>query len=325
MLPSVLHVMPALLGRICAFAAAQMVSVGLSLKPADFVQIFQRPMPVLLGLAMSYGLVPLLAVWVGEFFIQDPALRAGLLLTACTSSNHLSNMYSQTAGGDTALSVALTTLTTVMGVWTIPLLCKAFIGAQVSVDGGGIIQSCAAVIIAPMLLGVLAKHYFPESAEKARPVAEVLGVVAASVVTASAVATCVRSNVVAAQVFPAVAVLYTLSAIAGYRIPRLLGVSASPSRSLSLTTALKSSAFGYVLAQQCCPTLPNVWAVSAGSVLWNALVGPLQASVLGWYPSQDVLTAAREESMSVPVRKRGEHPWLPWVDLPIRDQPAAAH
>jgi BASS family bile acid:Na+ symporter len=300
-----------------------MMSVGLSLKLADFMHVFQRPMPVLLGLAMSYGLVPLLAVWVGKFFVQDPALRAGLLLAACTNSNLLGNMYTQTAGGDTALSVALTTLATVMGVWVTPVLCKAFMGAQLYVDGGGIIQSCAAVIVAPMLLGMLAKHYFPESAEKARPVAEVLGMVAASVVTASAVATCVRSNVVAAQVCPSVVVLHTLSAFAGYRIPRFLGVPAAQSRSLSLTTALKSSAFGYVLAQQCCPEQPNVWAVCAVSVLWIALVGPLQASVLRWYPSQDVLTAAREESMSVAARKRAEHPWLPWVDLPIRNRPAA--
>jgi BASS family bile acid:Na+ symporter len=300
-----------------------MTSIGLSLQPADFVQVFQHPMPILLGLAMSNGLVPLLAVWVGKFFIQDPALRAGLVLAACTSSNLLGNVYTLTARGDPALSVALTTLATVMGVWVTPLLCKALLGAEVHVDRGGIIQSCATVIVAPMLLGVLAKHYFPGTAEKARPVAEVLGLVAASVVTASAVATCVRSNVVAAQVFPAVAVLHALGAIAGYRIPRLLGVSAVQSRSLSLTTALKSSAFGYVLAQQCCPTLPNVWAVSAVSVLWNAVVGPLQASVLGWYAVQDVLTSSVEESVSTPARKRAEHPWLPWVDLPIRNRPAA--
>jgi BASS family bile acid:Na+ symporter len=318
--------MPALLGRICAFAAAQLVSVGLSLKPADFVQIFQRPVPVLLGLAMSYGLVPLLAVWVGKFFIQDPALRAGLLLTACTSSNQLSNMYSQTARGDTALSVALTTLATVMGVWVwvTPLLCKALLGAEVHIDRGGIIQSCATVIVAPMLLGMLTKHYFPESAEKARPVAEVLGVVVASIVSASAVATCVRSNVFAfAQVFPSVVVLHTLSAITGYRIPRLLGASEPQSRSLSLTTALKSSAFGYVLAQQCFPTQPDVWAVSAASVLWNALVGPLQASALRWYPSQGVLTSSVEKSVSGSARKTSGNPWLPWVDLPIRNRPAA--
>jgi BASS family bile acid:Na+ symporter len=296
------------------------MSVGLSLKLADFMHVFQRPMPILLGLVMSYGLVPLLAVWVGKCFVQDPALRAGLLLTACTSSNQLSNMYSQTARGDTALSVALTTLATVMGVWVTPLLCKALLGVQVYVDRGGILQSCAAVIVAPMLLGMLAKHYSPETAEKARPFTEVLGLVAASIVTASAVATCVRSNVFA---FVAVAMLHALSALAGYRLPRLLGVSAAQSRSLSLTTALKSSAFGYVLSQQCCPAQPHVWAVCAVSVLWYALVGPLQARVLGWYAVQSPLTASVEESTSAPTRMHAERPWLPWVDLPIRDQPAA--
>jgi len=100
--------------------------VGSSLDRSDFARVGRQPRIVLAGLAGPVFLLPPLAVGLVSVFRPPREIEAGLLLIATCPIGGISNIYSYLAGASTALSVALTGLSSLLAVLTIPLLDGVF-------------------------------------------------------------------------------------------------------------------------------------------------------------------------------------------------------
>ena len=107
-----------------------MFDLGLVLRPADFRLIAERPKPVLVGLVGQIILLPLIA-WgliklavVVPWFAQTltPLFVIGIMLVACSPGGSSSNVFSMLAKGDVALSVTLTALSSIITLFTLPLI-----------------------------------------------------------------------------------------------------------------------------------------------------------------------------------------------------------
>lgn len=94
---------------------------------------------------------------------------SGLVLVGCINGGQASNLCTYIAKGDVALSVLMTTVTTITGIFATPLLCKLLLGAIVPVDAVGIAVSCMQVVLAPIVLGMGLNRYFPKQVEKVIP------------------------------------------------------------------------------------------------------------------------------------------------------------
>jgi bile acid:Na+ symporter, BASS family len=103
-----------------------LTAVGLFLTPADFAQLRRRPGVVAIGVVFPVLVLPAVALGLVEFFDPEPHTRAGLLLIAVCPIGGISNTYSYLARASTALSVALTGLSSLLAVVTIPLITKVF-------------------------------------------------------------------------------------------------------------------------------------------------------------------------------------------------------
>lgn len=165
-----------------------MLSMGITLTPADFVRVVQQPGAVIIGFILCYVLCPLLGLGLGKAFNLPVEYLAGLALVGSVNGGQASNLCTYIAKGDVALSVLMTTVTTVAGIFVTPLLCKALLGAVVPVDAVGIAMSCLQVVLAPIILGMTANKFFPKAVEVILPVTPVVGVVSTCVLVASAVA-----------------------------------------------------------------------------------------------------------------------------------------
>ena len=121
--------------------AALMLSMGITLTPKDFVKVAARPNAVFIQFALCYAMMPVLALGLGRAFGLDPALLAGMVLVGSINGGQASNLCTYIAKGNVALSVLMTTATTLGAIIFTPLICKAILGTVVPVDAAGIAMS----------------------------------------------------------------------------------------------------------------------------------------------------------------------------------------
>jgi BASS family bile acid:Na+ symporter len=96
--------------------------LGLALRPKDFRLIVEQPKAVLVGLTGQIVLLPLIAWGVASGFRLEPLFFLGIMLIACSPGGSSSNVFSMLAGGDVALSVSLTALSSVITLFTGPFI-----------------------------------------------------------------------------------------------------------------------------------------------------------------------------------------------------------
>ena len=121
---------------------ALMLSMGITLTPDDFKRVATQPGAVIVGFLLCYVLCPALGLGLGQAFNLPVDLVAGLVLVGCINGGQASNLCTYIAKGDVALSVLMTTVTTIAGIFMTPTLCKLILGAVVPVDAVGIAVSC---------------------------------------------------------------------------------------------------------------------------------------------------------------------------------------
>ncbi len=150
---------------------ALMLSMGITLTPEDFKRVLQQPTAVIWGFILCYVMCPLLGLGLGKAFNLPMDLVAGLVLVGCINGGQASNLCTYIAKGDVALSVLMTTVTTVAGIVATPLLCKLLLGAVVPVDAVGIATSCIQVVLAPIIVGMTANRYDAQGCGRAPSIA----------------------------------------------------------------------------------------------------------------------------------------------------------
>jgi len=269
------------------FLGALMLSMGITLTPADFVRVAQEPAAVLVGFFFCYVFCPLLGLGLGKAFKLPLDLTAGLVLIGAVNGGQASNLCTYIAKGDVALSVLMTTVTTIAGIFMTPLLCKTLLGAVVPVDAAGIAISCMQVVLAPIVLGMAANKFFPKVVNAVLPVTPVIGVASTCLLVASAVAQCSSAIVSAGWGLQLpVVIFHLLSGLVGYYVPKAMNFTETQSRTMAIETAMKSAAFGFLLAKlhfkQYATRIP-----AAVSIVWMALIGASMAVVWRFIPVND--------------------------------------
>ena len=137
---------------------ALMLCMGITLKPSDFQRVVQRPMAVALAFVGCYIVMPALALILSQVFQLGPSLSAGLVLVSCINGAQASNLCTYIGQGDLALSVLMTTMTTMGAIVMTPTVGKLLLGKVVPVDSLAIAKSTVQVVLAPIILGMVREH-----------------------------------------------------------------------------------------------------------------------------------------------------------------------
>lgn len=107
-----------------AILAVVMFGMGLSLTRADFSRLWQTPKPIFIGLVGQILLLPILAWGIAVLFNLSAELAIGLMVLAACPGGTTSNVISQLARANLALSVSLTAVTTLICVFTTPWIIQ---------------------------------------------------------------------------------------------------------------------------------------------------------------------------------------------------------
>jgi BASS family bile acid:Na+ symporter len=261
--------------------------MGITLTLDDFKRVFLKPRVIGLGFFACYVLMPALAFVIGNALGLSGPLLAGLILVGSINGGQASNLCAYIARGDVALSVLMTTATTVGCIFMTPLICKLALGAVVDVDAMGMAISTIQVVLVPVVLGLTLNKYVPKFCRSVEPFSPVVGVTATIILVGGAVANCAAGILGAGMTLQLAAfMLHLIGGLAGYGIMRVFKYSETTCRTVAIETAMKSSAFGFLLASLHFPEY-LVRVPSAVSVVWMAVLGSTMAVIWRFIPVPD--------------------------------------
>lgn len=170
-----------------------MFSLGLGLGPADFRRVALQPRDFLAGMASQLVLLPAVAFAIALAWAPDPALAVGLMIIAAAPGGVTSNLLTRYAGGDTALSVTMTAVTSLAAIVTVPfvvfLALDHFVGAAATAEMSmvGVALRMFAIVALPVALGMAVRGFRPSLAARWEPALGILSGGLFAVVLAAAI------------------------------------------------------------------------------------------------------------------------------------------
>ena len=148
-----------------------MFDLGLALRFEDFGTVFRRPWPIAVALVGQLVFLPAIALGLAYLLKLPPVFFIGLVLIACCPGGSSSNVFSKLANGDVALSVTLTALSSIITLFTIPVImgwATRLVGESVGITlpVGNLIKQNLVLMLLPILLGIGLHYAWPKAAEK---------------------------------------------------------------------------------------------------------------------------------------------------------------
>jgi len=150
--------------------ATMVFSVALELKVADFARVAQAPRAVVCGLVPQFLLLPG-ATWLATLALDlPPNTEAAMILVAACPGGSLSNVVTHLGRGNTALSVSISAVASVLALVLTPFNFTWMVATnpatagwlrELSIDPSGIWWSLLALLALPMSLGLVVGHRFP--------------------------------------------------------------------------------------------------------------------------------------------------------------------
>ena len=148
-----------------------MFELGLNLELKDFKLFKDRPKPVLAGLLGQIVVLPVLAWLIGWALHLEPVFLIGFVLIACCPGGSSSNVFSMLAKGDVALSVSLTACSSIITLFTVPLILEwvtssASSAVDVHLPMGNLIMQNIVLMLVPIIVGIAVRKKWRNAAEK---------------------------------------------------------------------------------------------------------------------------------------------------------------
>jgi bile acid:Na+ symporter, BASS family len=264
-----------------------MLGMGLNLVPDDFRRIFRYPKAAAVGLTNQIVLLPLIAFLTLFVFSLPAELAVGVMILAACPGGPTSNLITQLAKGDIALSVTLTAISTVISMFTIPFIVNYSIahfmpaGQMVTLPLAGTIVQLLVIAVVPIALGMLIRKFALSLARKADKPVNILSAVFLVLVIAGAI---LKERAHIAEYFvlagPVTLTLNVLTLLMGYLTSRLFRLSHRQSITVSIESGIQNGTLAIAIAatmlQNTAMTIPPaiyslIMFFSAGIVIAVAL------------------------------------------------------
>jgi len=252
-----------------------MFSMGLTLSVDDFRRALSIPKLIISGLVLQYTVMPLTALALSQLFHLDAALTIGLILVGACPGGTASNVITYLAKGNVALSISLTSISTVLAIALTPLITLLIADSAIDVPALKMLVSILFIVILPVTLGLTLKHFFSyrvQSVEHWLPLIAVCAIILIiAIITALNVS---QFSQLSASILLAVALHNLFGLFIGYNGAKLLGYNVKECRTLAIEVGMQNSGLAVALAIQhfnAAAALPgalfSIWHNLSGSAL----------------------------------------------------------
>ena len=222
--------------------------------------------------------MPFLAFGLSMAFNLDPALTTGVVLVGTCPGGTSSNVITFMSKGDVALSVTMTSVSTVLSPILTPFITYLIIGEKITFDPVGMFWSIVQIVILPICLGLAVKSFLPKLAEKATDYLPAVSSIAISLIIAGVIGASRDLILKAPGLILLVVILHNCCGYAlGFAIARLTGLSWKKAVALSIEVGMQNSGLATGLAKAHFAALPAATVPGAVFSAWHNISGALLA------------------------------------------------
>ena len=262
-----------------------MFGMGLTMKLSDFAIVFRRPRDVIIGCVAQFIVMPLLAFALGRLFGLSDELLVGVVLVGTCPGGTASNVMTYLAKGDTALSVGMTSINTLLAPVLTPLLTYLYLRTSVSVDVRSMFISIIQVVIVPIGLGLLINRLFGKYTQKLSDALPTVSVTAICLIVASVVSHNSEKILSTGIVIFAVVILHNLLGyLCGYLVGVVFKMDLPRKKAVAIEIGMQNSGLATSLAGTAFPNLAMATVPGAVFSVWHNISGAMLA---GWFSRQE--------------------------------------
>lgn len=259
-----------------------MFGMGLTLSKQDFSEVFRRPRDVAIGVLGQFLIMPGLAWGLCTALQLPPEIAVGVILVGCCPGGTASNVMAFLARGDVALSVTITSVSTLLAPIVTPGLVYLLASEWLDINAAALFVSIVKMVILPIGAGLILKALLRERVSATVQVLPLVSVVAIVAIVAAVVAVSQKRIAETGLLIFAVVVLHNgLGMLIGYLLGRLTGMNLAKRKTLAIEIGMQNSGLGAALAAAHFSPLAAV--PSAIFSVWHNISGPLVAT---WFASK---------------------------------------
>lgn len=266
-----------------------MFGVALDLRLSDFADVLRRPLAPLTGLVAQTLLLPAMT-WAMTMIIQpQPSVALGMIIVGACPGGNLSNLITHMGRGNTALSVCMTGLSSVVAIVATPLNillwaslnpATAALLRQVNIEAGPFLAQTILILGVPMVLGMALAHWAPRLASRLRRPFQILSwLVLILFIVATTIANGRYLLTFLADIIPLV-VLHNAAALAlGWLAAKAIRMNTPDTRAVTIEIGMQNSGLGLALILNQFDALGGAALIAAGWGIWHIVSGVLLATL----------------------------------------------
>ncbi|KJV42063.1 sodium transporter [Acinetobacter indicus] len=259
-----------------------MFGMGMTMSLQDFKGVLQSPKAVAIGVAAQFMVMPLLAYLLCALFRLPAEIAIGVILVGCCPGGTASNVITYMAKGNTALSVACTSVSTLLAPLLTPAIFFVLASQWIEIDAWSMLSSILQVVLFPIVLGLLLRALFKTQVERSITLMPLVSVVAIVAIVAAIIAGSRAQILESGLLILVVVMLHNgLGYLLGFWAARLFKLPYADSKAVSIEVGMQNSGLGVALAAVHFAASPVTAVPSAIFSLWHNISGPALASYWG--------------------------------------------
>jgi bile acid:Na+ symporter, BASS family len=267
-------------GLIVPLLQVIMFGMGTELSLKDFEKVLSMPKGVITGVICHYSIMPLVGFLLAGIFHFPPEIAAGIILVGCCPSGVASNVMCFLARANLALSVSVTTVSTLLAPFLTPLLMRWLGGQFIEVHWQAMVWDITRIVLFPVIGGLLF-HYLIRGKfgwlDKSLPLLSMGGIALIIVVITAAG----RDSLLKVGGLLVLATLLhnVTGFFLGYWASRLLRFSEKDCRTISLEVGMQNSGLASGLAM----TMGKLTTVGLAPAVFGPLMNTNGSILASWW------------------------------------------
>ena len=258
-----------------------MFGMGLTLKFEDFKVVFTRPKDIIIGAIAQFTIMPLLAFLLSIIFKLPNELAVGVILVGTCPGGTSSNVMTYLAKGDVALSVGMTSVSTILAPIATPLLTLLYAGQRVNVNAVNMFISIVQVVIIPIGLGFIINRFFHKFTNHIKEILPLISVLAIVSIVAAVVSSNSSRLMQVGYLIIIVVILHNcLGYLLGFIVGKLLRLNNAKCKAISIEVGMQNSGLATSLASTHFASMPLATIPGAIFSVWHNISGSIVANIM---------------------------------------------
>jgi len=256
-----------------------MFGMGMTMTVDDFKSVLQSPKAMGIGVVAQFIVMPGLAYALCQLFQLPAEIAIGVILVGCCPGGTASNVITYMAKGNTALSVACTSVSTLLAPLLTPAIFYFLASQWIEINALSMLGSILQVVLFPIILGLIVRSLLKQKVDAYIQVMPLISVVAIVAIVAAIIAGSKAQILQSGLLILGVVALHNgLGYLLGFWASRFFKLPYADCKAVAVEVGMQNSGLGVALAAVHFAASPITAVPSAIFSLWHNISGPALAS-----------------------------------------------